>query len=228
MFIGHYAIAFGAKRLAPQVSLGTLFIACELADLVWPVLVLLGIEVVAIRPGATRVTPLDFLSYPWSHSLVAMAAWAVLFALIHKAVRRTPWAIAAILAGVVLSHWALDVLSHRPDMPVTLHGSARLGLGLWYSMPATLAVESLLFAIGVALYARTTAPRDRAGRIGFIALVAFLSIIYVGNLFGPPPPSPEAVAWSGIAMWLLVAWGYWLDRHRKLIGSDFISRNSET
>jgi hypothetical protein len=214
MFIGHFALGFGAKRIAPEVSLGTLFIACQLADLVWPVLVLLGVEVLDIRPGITAVTPLDFVSYPYSHSLAALVAWGVTFALIHRAVRHTRWAIAEILAGLVLSHWVLDVVSHRPDMPLTLRGTQRVGLGLWDSLPATMAVELGLFAVGVALYARATKPRDRAGRIGFIALVAFLAIVYLANLFGPPPPSPQAVAWSAMAMWLLVAWGYWLDGHR--------------
>jgi len=219
MFIGHFALGFGAKRLAPEASLGTLFLACQLADLLWPVLVLSGIEVLQIRPGITAVTPLDFGSYPYSHSLAALAIWAIAFALVYSALRRSNPAVAATLAGLVLSHWVLDAVSHRPDMPVTLHGTARVGLGLWDSLAATLFVEFTLFAGGVALYARATAPRDRIGHYGFVALVAFLALVYLANLFGPPPPSPQAVAWSGMAMWLLVAWGYWVDRHRTPVRS---------
>src|SRR5512147_3002389 len=148
MFIGHFAVAFAAKRAAPAVSLGTLFIAAQLADLVWPILVLLGIERFEIRPGDTAVTPLAFLHYPYSHSLVALALWgAGLGAAWLVRTRGRPWT-GVLIALVVLSHWVLDVLSHRPDMPVTLHGDARLGLGLWNSVPWTVAVESAMFAAG--------------------------------------------------------------------------------
>ena len=217
MFIGHFAIAFAAKRAAPELSLGTLFLAAQLADLAWPALVMLGLEAFEIRPGITAVTPLDFIHYPWSHSLVALLGWGFLLAIVWLIVRRgTLWA-ALVIIGVVLSHWVLDVVSHRPDMPVTLGGEARLGLGLWNSLPATLAVEGLLFAACVALYARFTKPLDGIGRWGFRALVAFLVVVYIATLVGPPPPSPQVVVWAGYALWLLVAWGYWVDRHRARI-----------
>jgi hypothetical protein len=130
--------------------------------------------------------------------------------------RGTPWA-ALVIIGTVLSHWVLDVISHRPDVPITVGGAARFGLGLWNSLPATLAVEGILFALCVALYARATKPLDGIGRWGLWSLVAFLAIVYVANLFGPPPASTTVVAWMAQAMWLLVAWGYWIDRHRALI-----------
>lgn len=213
MFIGHFAVALAAKRAAPEVSLGTLVLAAQLADLVWPTLVLLGIESFAIRPGLTAVTPLDFTSYPYSHSLLALAVWGFVLALVYYAVRRRQLA-AAVLFSVVLSHWLLDVATHRPDMPLTLGGSARLGLGLWNSIAATVAVEGLLFAAGVWVYARATRPADAIGRWSFLGLIAFLTVVYAANIFGPPAPSVAAVAWSAQAIWLLVAWGYWIDRHR--------------
>ena len=215
MFIGHFAIGFGAKKAVPAVSLGSFFLACQLADLLWPNFVLLGIERFAIDPGNTAVTPLDFVSYPYSHSLVALVVWGLAFAVLYQFVRRGSWAAAFTLAAVVLSHWVLDVVSHRPDMPVTLHGPERLGLGLWNSIPATLAVELVLLAVGLTLYHRATVSRDRTGSIALRSLVAFLLIISFANLFGPPPPSVTAVAWSAQAVWLLVAWGYWIDRHRQ-------------
>lgn len=214
MFIGHFAVAFAAKRVVPAVSLGTLFAAAQLADLVWPTLVLLGIEKVEIAPGITAATPLDFVSYPYSHSLLALLVWGALFAGIHWAVRRGRLAPALVIAAVVVSHWLLDVLSHRPDMPLAFGVGPLLGLGLWNSIPATVVVEAGLFAAGVALYARATRPLDRIGSAGLWSLVAFLMVVYVANLLGPPPPSPEAVAWVAQSIWLLVAWGYWLDRHR--------------
>jgi hypothetical protein len=214
MFIGHFALGFGAKKVAPGVSLGALFLAAQLADLIWPTLVLLGIESVTVAPGITRVAPLDFVSYPYSHSLVALVVWALAFAGLYRLARKAPAGALMTIAALVVSHWVLDVISHRPDMPLTLSSANRVGLGLWNSLPATVIVEGLLFVLGVAVYARTTQAKDRIGRIGLWSLVGFLAIVYVANLLGPPPPSSAAVAWTAESMWLLVAWGYWVDRHR--------------
>lgn len=213
MFIGHFGVGFGAKKAAPAISLGTLFIACQLADLLWPILVLCGVETVRIAPGITKVTPLDFTSYPYSHSLVSLALLAILLGAGYRSLRQIPWSAAAVLILVVLSHWVLDAISHRPDMPLGF-GPQKIGLGLWNSVAATMAVEGLLFAAGVFLYVRSTIPRDKTGTWSLVALVAFLVIIYLMNLFGPPPPNVKAVAWGAMAMWLLIAWGYWIDLHR--------------
>lgn len=216
MFLGHFAVGFAAKRAAPAVSLGTLFLSCQLADLIWPNLVLLGIERVAIVPGITVVTPLDFQFYPYSHSLIASVAWAALAAGIYRLVRgRQATTIAlVVIAAVVLSHWVLDVVAHRPDMPLTPNGTTKLGLELWRSRPATILVEAVMLAAGVLVYVRTTRARDRAGVFALWGLVAFLVAINLVNMFGPPPPSTTAVAWAAQAVWILVAWGYWIDRHR--------------
>jgi membrane-bound metal-dependent hydrolase YbcI (DUF457 family) len=214
MFIGHFGLGFGAKRAAPAASLGTLFTACQFADLLWPALVLLGYEHVDVQAGATKMTPLNFISYPYSHSLLALCVWGVAFGAIYFVIRRSPISAAVTVALLVVSHWALDYVTHRPDMPLTLNGSARLGLGLWNSIPGTLALELTIFGIGLALYLRETTPRDRIGSIGLWGLVAFLIVVYLASAFGPPPPTAAAVAWSAQAMWLLVVWGYWVDKHR--------------
>lgn len=216
MFIGHFAIALGAKKWAPRVSLGILFLACQLADLIWPNLVLLGVESFRIEPGATAVTPLDFLHYPWSHSLVALLLWSALFVLLYGVLTRIGLKSAVVIAVLVLSHWVLDVVTHRPDMPVTFSDSTRIGFGLWNSPVLAVGLELLLFAAGVWIYSRTTTAIDRKGSIGFWTLVLFLLVVYVLNLAGPPPPSVAAVAWSAQALWLVVAWGFWVDRHRRL------------
>jgi hypothetical protein len=214
MFLGHFAVGFGAKRAVPGVSLGALFAAGQLADLLWPTFLLLGIEHVEIRPGITTVTPLDFVSYPYSHSLVALTAWGILFGAGYALLNRSRLTAAITIAVVVISHWVLDVLVHRPDMPLTIGGSTRLGLGLWNSLPVTLIAELSMFTAGVVLYARQTRARDRIGSLAFGSLVGFLLVVYLANVFGPPPPSVTAVAWSVQAMWLLVIWAYWVDRHR--------------
>jgi len=214
MFIGHFGLGFGAKKAAPTVSLGTLFVACQFADLLWPTLVLLGYERVEILPGATRMTPLNFVSYPYSHSLLALCVWGVAFGALYHAIRRSRISAAVTVALLVVSHWVLDYVTHRPDMPLTLNGPDRLGLGLWNSMPGTLAVELTIFAIGLALYLRETTSRDWIGSIGLWGLVGFLLAVYAANTVSPPPPSAAAVAWSAEAMWLLIVWGYWIDQHR--------------
>jgi membrane-bound metal-dependent hydrolase YbcI (DUF457 family) len=213
MFIGHFAVSFAAKPIAPSVSLGTMFMAAQLADLLWPNFVLMGVESFAISPGITAVTPLDFISYPYSHSLLALALWGVLAALLYRAFGGSTVA-AATIGGVIVSHWVLDVVTHRPDVPLAF-GETRVGLGLWNSIPGTLVVEGVAFMAAIAVYSRHTRARDRIGRIGVWALGGFLLVIYVANVFGPPPPTVSAVAWSAQAMWLLVASAYWVDRHRE-------------
>lgn len=214
MFIGHFGLGFGAKRAAPAVSLGVLFAACQWADLMWPTLVLLGVEHVTIDPGNTAVTPLNFISYPYSHSLEMLVVWGIVAGVAYWWMRRTRLSDALVIALLVVSHWVLDWLTHRPDMPLTFRGETRVGLQLWNSVPGTVVVEGLIFVWGVVMYARTTQARDRIGSIGFWALVGFLVIVYTLNLLGPPPPNASAVAWAAEAIWLLVAWGYWIDRHR--------------
>lgn len=213
MFLGHFALGLAAKRVAPAVSLGTLFLAAQFADLLWPNLVLLGVERVAIRSGVTAVTPLDFISYPYSHSLLALLLWAALFGAAYWFARRS--SAAAVTIGVlVVSHWVLDWIAHRPDLPLTFTGDARVGLGLWQSVPATVAVELALLAAGCAVYATFTRPRDAVGKWGFVGIILLLLTIQLGAVFGPPSPSIAAVAWSAQAVWLLVVLGYWVDRHR--------------
>lgn len=215
MFVGHFAIGFAAKAVAPRASLGTLFAAAQLLDLLWPTLLLFGLERVRIAPGITLVTPLDFEHYPISHSLAAVVGWSLAFGLLYYALRGGA-RVAAVLAALVASHWLLDAVVHRPDLPLWPGGSMRVGLGAWNSLPLTFAIELALFGLGVWLYARTTQASDRIGRWAFVGLVVFMFGIYVSNLLGPPPPNVQAIAWLGHAQWLLVAWGYWVDRHRRV------------
>jgi hypothetical protein len=213
MFIGHFGLGFGAKRAAPTASLGTLFAACQFADLLWPILLLLGYERVDVHPGAPFMT-LTFVSYPYSHSLLAVCIWGAAFAAAYILIHRQRIVPAVTIGLLVVSHWVLDYVTHVPDLPLTPGGAARLGLGLWNSVAGTLVVECMVFAIGLVVYLRATRPRDRAGSIGLWSLVGFLLIVYIASTFGPPPPSASAVAWSAQAMWLIVIWGYWVDRHR--------------
>ena len=216
MFLGHFAVGLAAKRLTPYTSLGTLLLSSQLLDLMWPSLLMAGLEVVRIDPGHTAVTPLDFVSYPWSHSLLMAAVWALLFAGLYAVVRRYPRG-GVVLLTLVLSHWVLDLIVHRADLPLVPFGGPRVGFGLWYSLPATVVVEAVLLALGVYIYARNTEAVDTIGSRALVAFVVALGVIYAATILGPPPPDERTIALVGQAQWLLVAWGYWLDRHRVAI-----------
>jgi hypothetical protein len=214
MFIGHYAVALAAKKAAPRVSLGTLVLASQLVDLLWPLFLLLGIEHVRIDPGNTLMTPLDFYDYPITHSALGALFWSAIIGGVYLATRRSTRA-AGIVAAVAFSHWLLDLLTHRPDLPLLPGSAARYGLGLWNSAIGSVTVEAGLFALGVWLYTRVTKARDRIGSWGLWSLLATLTIIHAGNVLGPPPPSVRMIAYAGNALWLFVAWAYWVDRHRE-------------
>ena len=215
MFIAHFGVAMAAKKVAPQPSLGTLILGAQFLDGIWPVFALLGWEQVSIVPGITAASPLDFTFYPYTHSLLASVVWGTLLALAYYAVRRDRNG-ALWLGALVVSHWLLDWIAHRPDLPLW-PGGPRVGLGLWYSLSATLITEFALFAVGAWIYASVTRARDALGGVLLWAFVIVLGALYLAALFGPPPPSPAALAASGLAGWLLVAWGYWIDRHRTVV-----------
>ncbi|MBL7791777.1 MAG: metal-dependent hydrolase [Saprospiraceae bacterium] len=216
MFIGHFAVGLGAKSLTPKVSLGTLFLSVQLVDLMWPTLLLLGVEHVKIAPGITAVTPLDFVHYPVTHSLLMVLVWGSLFGLVYWSIKKDTRT-AIILGSLVLSHWLLDLIVHRPDLPLYPGGDARLGFGLWNSWAGTIITESLLFVAGLYYYLKTTKAKDRIGTYAFWGLAAFMAVTYVANLMGPPPPDETTIAWAGHTQWLLVIWAYWLDRHREAV-----------
>lgn len=214
MFIGHFALGFAAKRVVPRVSLGMLFLASQFADVLWPAFVMAGIEQVRIDPGNTAFTPLDFVSYPWSHSLLLLAGWGLLLGGAYRVVAGGRWTV-VVLSALVISHWGLDWISHGPDMPL-YPGGPKLGLGLWNDVPATLGIETTLYAAGVAVYLRATRARDAAGRWAPLSLAATLLLIYAANALSGPPPSVSAIVAAGAAGFvLLTAWAWWADRHRE-------------
>jgi hypothetical protein len=212
VFIGHFAVAFAAKKLSPRTSLGTLMVAAQWIDFLFPVFILLGLEHAGIKPGANVFLRLDLSDIPISHSLLTVLGWSVLLGgvVLWRSRDRTA---ALVVGAAVLSHWLLDFVSHTPDMPLW-PGGPLVGLGLWNSISGTVVVESLLFAGGLWLYFGATTARDRTGRWGVAALAAFLALLYIGNLTSPPPPDVRAFAFAGLAAWLLPLWAWWADRHR--------------
>jgi hypothetical protein len=212
LFIGHFGVAFAAKRLVPRTSLVVLFLSAQLIDLLWPMFLLLGLEHVRVDPGNTVVTALDFYDYPITHSLAGAVAWAfglasLVYALTHA--RR-----AALVSGaLVMSHWFLDLTVHGPDLPLW-PGGPEYGFGLWDSLAATAGLEVGVFAAGIFLYVRSTSTRGPRRHLALWSLAGFLLLVQAGNFFGPPPPGASAIAWVGMAQWLLIAWAGWADRAR--------------
>jgi len=216
MFIGHFALGLCAKKIANKPSLGTLFLAAQFVDLLWPVLLLLGLESVIVEPGNTVITPLNFTNYPISHSLLMSIVWGVVVGGVYYIFRKdrkgSIW-----LGMLVVSHWILDFITHRPDLPL-YPGGAKVGLGLWNSLPGTFLVEGIIFIIGIYFYLKSTKVKNKTGVYSFWGLIVFLVIIYINNLFGPPPPdSSTTIAFVGLSQWLLVAWCYWIDRNRTTV-----------
>jgi hypothetical protein len=213
MFLGHFGVAFAAKKVAPKVSLGTLVFAAQFADLLWPILLLLGIEHVRIVPGLMAASPFDFTSYPISHSLVAQLGWGAMIGLIYFGWKRDHKS-ALLVGALVPTHWVLDFIAHRPDMPM-YPGGPKYGLGMWNSVPLTLAAEYALFVGGIALYVSATSAKDKTGHLAFWSLAVFLGVVYASSLSGPPPPNVQVLAPAALAMWLTVPWAAWADRHRQ-------------
>jgi hypothetical protein len=215
MFIGHYALGLAAKRVTPGLSLGLLFGAAQFADILWPFLLAAGLEQVRIDPGNTAFTPLNFVSYPYSHSLVLLIVWGLALGWIFGRGQRRHLVIIAVL---VVSHWVLDFLMHRPDMPL-YPGGPKYGLGLWNSIPATVAIELPMYIAGLWLYRRATRARDAIGRWGFLLLITTLLMIYIGDaLSSEAPPSVGALTVvAAIGGVLFTAWSWWADRHRDVV-----------
>lgn len=212
MFIGHHAVGLACKRATPRMSLGTLVAAAMFLDLVWPVMLILGLEHVRVRPGGHAFLTLDFYDYPWTHSMLTSAGWAIAFGLVYFAVTR--YGRGAVISGLaVFSHWVLDFLTHVPDLPLW-PGGPEVGLSLWRSTAGTIVVELLLFAIGLFFYVRTTRARDRIGSVGFISYVVFLLAIYAASITSRPPDDTKVIGMAGLASFLFPLWAWWFDRHR--------------
>lgn len=206
MFAGHLAVALAAKAAEPRAPLPALVAASCGIDLVWPLLLLAGLERVTIEPGATAFTPLAFEWYPWTHSLLMVLGWSGLAWGLARAfgLGRRP---AAVVGLAVSSHWVLDWITHGPDLPLW-PGGPEVGLGLWHSVAGTLALEGMVFMAAVALYARRAPAPDGRGRIALASLLAVVAVIWMMGPFSPPPPSSTAVAVVGLALWILPFWAW--------------------
>lgn len=217
MFLGHYGLALALKRAEPKVSLGTLFIAAELADLLWGCFLLLGWEHVRIIPGAIGRVPFDFYDYPLSHSLLAGVLWGIALATVYYSwpTRDTSrhWQAATLVAAAVISHWPLDVLVHAPDLPLAGQESPKFGFGLWNHPSLAMMVELLSLFAGLAVYVAMRSRRHPVRSLRLFLVVGLLLAVYLASELGPTPPSITAVALGDIGIILVLgALGAWADR----------------
>ena len=216
MFVGHYGVSFVAKRADNTIPLWVLFIAVQLLDVFWSGFVLLGVEQVRIVPGFTASNPLDLYYMPYTHSLVAALFWSVAAHLVYKAVRRSGASnrAAALVALAVFSHWLLDLIVHRPDLPL-YDDTLKMGLGLWnYRVPAFLLEVAILFG-GMLLYLRSTTATTRFGRWGFPVFGVLMLAIQAGAFFGPPPGAEWVAAVEALVLYIVfAAIAGWLERAR--------------
>ena len=214
MLVGHFAVGFTAKRIEPGISVGTLVLAAMLADLLWCLFMFAGIEQVQFKPGMGAANYFVASNIVISHSLLMDGVWAALLAGAYFFVRRKPRG-AWVIFGTVLSHWPLDWISHRPDMPLSPGVHRYFGLGLWTSIPAALVVEGGFWVLAVILYARGTEPKTRIGVYAYWTVGALLPLAWYNNLAGPPPPNPRTVWLSSVLFFSLsIGWAYWMNRLR--------------
>ncbi|MGH7730071.1 MAG: hypothetical protein ACRENJ_02365 [Candidatus Eiseniibacteriota bacterium] len=216
MFLGHLAVGLAGKRVVPRASLATWFFAPLFLDLLWPIFLLLGWEQVRVDPGNTRFTPLDFQNYPWSHSLHMTLFWAGLVGIVFRMVTRDSRG-ATWIGMAVASHWVMDWITHRPDLPIW-PGGPKVGLGLWNSVAVAVAVEVVLFIAGLWLYLRATRPRGGRGRLSLWSLVVTVTLVYLANLSPlQEGTSPRTVALMALFMWIVIPWAWWIDATRRTV-----------
>ena len=214
MLVGHFAVGFAAKRVEPRPSLGTTVLASMLPDLLWSIFMVAGIEHVQFKQATGAGNYFAASDIALSHSLLMDTIWAALLALAYYLLRRNPRG-AWVLFAVGLAHWLLDVVAHRPDMPLAPGVHTLLGLGLWTSVPATLIVEGGMWFAAIVLYVRATRARNWAGTYIFWLVVALLTLSWYNNIAGPPPPNLSAAGKSSLIFFsLTIAWAYWMNRLR--------------
>ena len=213
MFVGHYGVSLAGKAVNRTVPLSILFIAVQWIDVMWAIFVLMGIEKVRIVPGITATNPLDLYYMPYTHSLVATILWSILAIVLYKLFVKRNTGRAAIIVGVaVFSHWILDLVVHRPDLPL-YDNTMKVGLGLWNYPFVAFALEIVVLFAGIYFYLRETKPAQTVGVYRMIIFGVVLVAIQALVFFGAPPTSDKAVALAALISYLVfAAIAGWLDR----------------
>lgn len=213
MFVGHYSASFIAKAIAPTVPLWLLLVAAQLVDIAWGLLVLSGVEH-ATLDATLPSNPLVLQHMPYTHSLVATFVWSLIaFAIAHKAFRFDVRE-SMVVALVVASHWFLDLLVHRPDLPLLVN-APKLGFGLWNLPAIAYGFEVLLMLLAVWFCTRAMPVRaDRRRYWHGLALI--LAVIQAGTSFGPNPSSLSGIVASALLLYFVIPWaGRWVEHHHR-------------
>jgi hypothetical protein len=217
--MGHYSVALALKRVEKRVSLGWLFLATQLLDILLFLFVLLGVERLRIVESFTPSTHFELEFIPYTHGLVGSLVWA---AVGYVAVRLVPAKdkvkrkrVALVIAAAIFSHWVLDLIVHTPDLPLLGDDSPKLGLGLWNYAFVTFVLEALLLLAGLWLYLRDTKAEKVSGKVGMIAFAVVLIAMSAFIIFGPPPESPNSMVISALVLYLAsTGIAFWLDQKR--------------
>jgi hypothetical protein len=218
MFVGHFGVGFALKKVDTAVSLGLLFLAVQFDDILWPIFVWLGLERFTIVPGFTATSPFVFQSYPYSHSLTAACLWSMIgFVIVMVLPIKGKKLLAAGVIGIaIFSHYILDIIVHVPDLPVTITGTARIGLGLWRHYWLSIGLEMAFLFGGLALYLKATKANSFAGRYGAVILAAFLAVMQIMSTLQAPPDNPRMITGMGFLINIIIAGvAFWLDRKRE-------------
>ena len=211
MFVGHLAVALAAKEASRDTSLVWFIAAANFVDLLWPLLLLAGIERVQIDPGNTFFTPLAFLSYPWTHSLAMGLAYGVGLGIVARW-RGVSAAGAKLIGALVVSHWVLDFVTHRPDLTLWPGASTPYGLGLWNSISGTYLVEGALWVTGIVLFLGVRRPRGGLGKAAFWSFVLVSTLLWATAPYAPPPPDERSLAFFALIGWSVLPWAWWIER----------------
>lgn len=211
MFVGHIAVALAAKEASRDTSLVWFIAAATFVDLLWPILLLAGLESVRIDPGNTFFTPLSFVSYPWTHSLAMGVAWGVAFGAVARW-RGVSATGAKLVGALVVSHWVLDFITHRPDLTLWPGASTPYGLGLWNSISGTYLVEGALWLTGIVLFLGVRRPVGAKGRIAFWSFLLVNTLLWATAPYSPPPPDERSLAYFALIGWIVLPWAWWIER----------------
>jgi hypothetical protein len=216
MVLGHFGVGLGAKKYAPTISLGVLFMAIQFADLLWPDLLLLKMEFVEIQPNDSKF-PFNFTYYPFDHSLLMATFWSLVFGAVYYWLAKSPDVRTAIILGLcVLSHWILDLFVHKPDLPLYFGDSPKFGFGLWNFPWLVAVIEGAIFLWGMLTYMNSTRAKNSAGNWGFWLLMVLLVLGHIAGQTSPPPPTVEGLAWGAQVIWVFIFLGFWVDRNREV------------
>jgi hypothetical protein len=211
MFVGHYGVSFAAKPVVPRVPLWALFVAAQWLDIVWSILVLLGIEKLRIDPGLAH--GFDFYDMPYSHGLPGSILLSlILGAMAVPVVRGRRRPVVALIAAVSFSHWILDLIVHLPDLPL-YDNTAKVGFGLWQHFALSFPLEVTILGLGAWLWAHTAIFTSRRGRLLYWSFVLLLALLQIYVDFGPPPSSPADMAILALVTYTVLAvLAAWVER----------------